>query len=199
MDKCLDTPIIFKEIFRSAGDSKKLIHDLLGYEYMGNFDASFWNIFCDAAEGNNYKNIVSKIFYYHNPSDRELWNAFDKDHQIIHLIRANIFDFFVSLKIAQETGKWKNKNENENNSLKSSVMITINRQEALDFIKLRTDQTLALREEKKHLDNYFELFYEDIGEPIEACIQKVASIYELDCNYNIEIGNKKQKTKKILK
>jgi len=194
IDKLLDKPLMLKEIFRDAGDNHEILNKLVNYDGLSKQDKGLklWQNIAEVAEQHEYTDLVAKIFYYHRAQDTELWNSFNDDHTIIHLIRGNIFNMFVSLKLAELTDQWQLKNDEDRKSIDSLV---IDRAELLAFIEEMKKLICKVRSEKSNLDNYHEIYYEDIASSVSDCMERLAKIYHIE---DFEVRDVEQRRQKVL-
>lgn len=116
----------------------------------------------------NYKNkniqtAGFKLFYYH-PFDGEntdIWNILqsDKSIKIIHLIRENRIRVYVSLMVANKTGKWRNKSGKAKSIEDKRISL-----DADEFIKwAEQKEKYETDTRKKFKDHpFFEVSYENL-------------------------------------
>ena len=108
----LQNSLVLGEIFKSAYDLDPLCDALsLDLAQISALKAAekalFWREVTAAATLLGYSHLVAKLFYAHVNKDDQLLTDLQGGHKILHLIRLNMFDSFLSLTIAQKTGVWK--------------------------------------------------------------------------------------------
>jgi LPS sulfotransferase NodH len=197
----LDTPkallpasLVLSEIFRPEGGSLDELYDLFNHDKSYRRDhfhhaaSSSWNSLCELAEP-NYQHIVAKLFYIHLSRNDPFWELISTDHTIIHLVRRNIFNCYVSEIIAIQTGQWIKNNNTPKIHLKP---ITIDTEDLTQYFKKRMKWSAEF---KKKFDDkkYFEIYYEDIESSNEPCILKLSEIYKIKPSDIIESRVFKQK------
>ena len=173
--RCFPGDIVLREIFRRGGDSLTIISQLIG---VGEADIvsdllpdplMLWRRIVDAGAVKG-QSAIAKIFYGHVPRESILWSYFRCNNIVVHLIRKNLLDSFVSLKVAQSTGVWVSRPGDER--LDAPRRMSIDAREAERFV----------RERAKHISwarayfsgsNYREIFYEDIQRSPEACVEAI--------------------------
>lgn len=53
-----------------------------------------------------YRHVGARVFYYHRPNSR-IWEYFKNRCTVIHLVRHNALDTFLSEKLAGNSGRWR--------------------------------------------------------------------------------------------
>ncbi|WP_422018758.1 sulfotransferase domain-containing protein [Roseibium sp.] len=189
---------VAKEIFRQGGDSLALQVALLGGNENDLLDSvkddpllHWQNIVSSCAAENRV--ALAKVFYYHQPKSSPLWAHFRNNSKVIHLIRRNQFDVFVSNLIAQQTGKWQQFGLNEKGIDIKPIHIDKN-----SFTAFLENQQMYIEWMRALFVNadYTEVFYEDLASSTEICARSIADIYGLKTNISdISIELTKQKTR----
>lgn len=197
--KCFPRDFVAKEIFRPTGDSLSLIKELtsLSKDEVLSLIASdplkLWTTIVDQAAAEE-RNALAKIFYYHVDTENPLWAHFRDNDRVIHLIRRNAFDAFVSHKVATQTGKWQEFGKDKQPSEVSPLIL--DRDEVSHFIESRKVQVENARTFFNNSD-YSEIFYEDIATSVKACTQKICDIFEVKApSKGVAISLRKQKSKR---
>jgi LPS sulfotransferase NodH len=196
--KCFPEAFVVKEIFRPEGDSLALLEEFLGIgqeQIMAWVKAdplTLWQSILARAEQEN-RVALAKIFYYHAAPENPLWEHFRDHDKVIHLIRRNAFDVFLSRKVAQQTGKWQQFGTHSQSP--EIPPLRLHREELVSFID-------SQRAHVEHARRFFakadftELFYEDIAESTIACAERIGEILGRNIPANpIAIRLKKQKSK----
>jgi len=196
--KCFPQDFVVKEIFRPAGDSFPQLEKLLSLgreqilELVKNDPLTLWQMIENktAEEG---RSALAKIFYYHVDQDNQLWAYFRKKNKVVHLIRRNAFNVFVSHKVANQTGKWQEFGK-EAQPIEVAPLV-IEKDELVAFLDRQ-------RAHIEHTRSFFadadftEVFYEDIAASADDCAETLCSIYGVPCPAEpISIGLRKQKSK----
>lgn len=195
--KCFPRDFVAKEIFRPAGDSFPLIEELTGLgkdevlALIASDPLKLWTTIVDQAAAEE-RNALAKIFYYHVDTENPLWAHFRDNDKVIHLIRRNAFDVFVSHKVATQTGKWQEFGKDKQPT------------EVEPLILDRAEIEAFLNKQRGYVDHarayfagadYSELFYEDIAESTETCAQAICDLYGVPLpSHSISIGLRKQKS-----
>ena len=193
---CFPNDIVLREIFRKEGDSLKIIAQLTGMneseivEYCHNDPIALWKriIFSDAAINNT---VIAKAFYYHAPRESNLWSYFKDNTFMIHLMRKNLLNSYVSLKIAQSTGIWISRRPDEERTLSQ---ISIDASDAEQFVRVRASQISWARAFFSG-SNYREVLYEDIQASSHACAHVIVQMKIHENNpseFPVESAIKKQ-------
>lgn len=194
--ECYPDDFVVKEIFRDGGDSLKLIEALLGIDrdaVLERLEANprvFWmRIEKTCAE----KGIraLAKIFYYHQSPDSALWSYFKNHDRVVHLIRGNAFDAFLSLKVATRTGQWQNRGKEPS---AEAVKVTLDPAELSTFIDRQKGYVEWTRRRFASAD-YRELFYEDIADDLDRCVAFMRETFgAFEGPTPTSVGIKRQKT-----
>jgi hypothetical protein len=193
--KCFPDDIVVKEIFRKGGDSLAVLEELLdlpGEQILSLQETdplALWRQI-KAQAARQQVGAMAKIFYYHQPSDHPLWAHFRDQDRIVHLIRRNAFDVFVSYRMAQETGRWLDFGKSDKPPVNR---IRLDVQELEAFL----DQQRTHLQRARHTfadSDYAEVFYEDIAASVQACAARIETIFgPLQTKPPHKIGLRKQK------
>lgn len=172
--RCFPEDVVLREIFRPGGDSLRSIAQLTGVseaDIVSKFlpdPLLLWKRIVDAGATNG-KSVIAKIFYYHAPGESPLWRYFKSNSIVVHLIRMNLLDSFVSLKIAQSTGVWVSR---QAKAFETPRRMSLDADEAEKFARERANQISWARSYFSG-SNYREIFYEDIQASPVACAQAI--------------------------
>ena len=189
--------IAYREIFKESGGSYALLEKRLGLtkaaylDLLGHDPLQLW---CDvqAEAAQSHKHVMAKIFYYHAGNCPELWNHFRDNNRVIHLVRRNHFQALVSREVAQLTGKWLQKKNQEAPPLPDPFELP--REKALESIR-KAQNNVARTRVFFEGSNYHEVFYEDISSNVAACADTIAAIFDVDqASSKITTRLSKQKT-----
>jgi len=122
-------------------------------------------------------NLVAKLYYYHQPLTSPLWPwlATNGDY-ILHLLRRNLFDAYISREIASRYNLWQIPNIDDISHL--SFRITVNESDAALYIEQKLNEIRQIRSIFARKEKYFEIFFEDIIHTPIACAAAVEHIYE---------------------
>lgn len=189
--------IVLKEIFRPKSDSLHLLSAHIGrsdaeiVELANGNQLSLWEEIT-ARSAEQRKMTMAKIFYYHTQSDGPLMRHFRNTSNVIHLIRRNLFDVYVSESIAHQTGKWQSWVGED--ATRPPEPFRIERSEFEKFFQRRTQEIRLARAYFNAGPNYHEIFYEDIAVDANHCASAVARIFGVDPVPSITINRRKQKT-----
>lgn len=196
--KCFSRNFVAREIFRPEGDSFPLIEELIGLNrnevlaLVAAEPVKLWQMIVTATEREE-REALAKIFYSHVDRSDPLWSHFRENDKIIHLIRRNAFDVFLSLKTAIATGKW---DEFGKHSSSTEVApLVLNRAELVAFLDEQRDHVHHVRTFYANAD-YAELFYEEIADSVETCVRSICAVFDRPLpSYPISIILRKQKEK----
>ena len=195
--KCYPQDFVVREIFRPKFDSLPKLVSLLKLpeeeikRLVEQDPVGLWRqITARCAE--TERHALAKIFYIHAEPEAELWQHFRETTKIVHLIRRNQFDAFLSQKIARQTGKWQRLRGSEDSERPPKV-------------KLWPGATKRfLDQQQAHVDwardtfgaaDYTEVFYEDIAASAEVCAEAIQRIYGRPAAAtDFDIWLRKQKT-----
>ncbi len=196
--KCFTDAFVVKEIFRPAGDSFPQLEELLGLnkdqvvELVGSNPLGLWQQITQKCSEQE-RVALAKIFYYHVDSDNALWSHFHDNNRVIHLIRRNPFDVFLSHKVASQTGKWQQFGS-KGEPVEVQPLV-IDAEELQAFISKQSAFIDATRARFRGAD-YHEVFYEDLAVSVDECVATISSIMGTPAPKSaISIGLKKQKDK----
>lgn len=170
----------FREIFRPTGDSFLSIKRTLGLE-QGEYlelvkddPLQIWLRLEDVSQRSGQR-FIAKIFYDHAAEHQNLWEHFRDRNQVIHLIRRNPFDSFVSLNVARQTGKW----------LQEKDTVTPFLPKPFSLPRAKVEAYISQAEE--HIDTtraffrdatYREVFYEDISASAQRCAETICDVLQ---------------------
>lgn len=101
--------LILGEIFRKGGDTHKVLSQLLSQEVdvvkaRASTDAE--GLWRDVLQAAPHQLVIAKAFYYHQPHSAAIWPALAQGTKVIHLVRANLFDAYVSRELAVRSRLW---------------------------------------------------------------------------------------------
>jgi hypothetical protein len=188
--------ITLKEIFREEGDSFRRLEEEFdlsresALQLARDNKAQLWRMVFESPHKRN-RGIIAKIFYTHALHDDRIWDLIRRHCRVIHLIRKNQFDVFVSREIALKTGKWQHTGEDDSTM---QVSITIDRNKLEEFIEgKKTDIEWARRMFGQQPD-YHEVFYEDISNDPMTCAKEICAIFGKPPPKTAIIRQRRQKT-----
>jgi hypothetical protein len=173
--QCFPKDIVLREIFRRRGDSLGAVSRLIGAseaDIVSNLLSDplvLWTRIVEASAATG-RSVIAKIFYYHARPESNLWLYFERNGVVVHLIRKNLLDSFVSLKVAQSTGAWVSRRGSE--SLDAPRRMSIDAREAEKFVRERANHISWARAFFSGSDCR-EIFYEDIQRSPEACVDAI--------------------------
>ena len=188
--------ITLREIFRREGDSIPALRENFGLSEEDAISLAqtnkslLWERVFNCPTQQPTRGIIAKIFYNHANESDSVWNLIKEHCRIIHLIRRNQFDVFVSLQMALKTGRWHNFG---NHSAPPDVSITIDRTELEEFINKKRRYIEWARDVFSSSPCYTELFYEDLALSPQACSKAICEIYGIRPPESITIRQKRQK------
>jgi hypothetical protein len=169
--------IVLYEIFRKGSDSLKHLTRLLEREtediraQVASDPAALWRDIRQAAATRN-RGLIAKAYYYHQPRDSALWPTLAGDSRVIHLMRRNLFEGFLSRKIAMQTGHWSVRRTGD----VSPASLTIDPGEARKYIRARQHDIDWCRATFGPGD-YHELYFEDITLSPRRCVRAIAQVF----------------------
>lgn len=195
--KCFPGDVVLKEIFRKGSDSLKPMQALTGLDEaalvrLAETDpVGLWTRLL-AQAGAGGQGLIAKIFYYHAAPDAPLWREFDEGCRVVHLIRRNLFESYLSAEVARRTGEWQ---AFVGMSGERRVEpFAIDAAEADRFIQTRRAHVLRTRDFFVGKSDYAELFYEDIATESRLCAQAIGRIWGQDFSgLDVEADLRKQK------
>ena len=189
--------IILGEIFRKTGGSLDKLPEILNASEEDilaksrESPAQLWDEL-QAAASRTQRGLIAKIFYEHGRRHTEIWDKFKEGSKIIHLVRKNPFDAYVSLEVARQSDAWKSTSPNQEKV--AGITLEIDPFAAEDFIEEISDCVKGVREFFKGAD-FHEIMYEDIAASPQTAIKQVADIFGVEPSLNKrEFGLKKQNT-----
>lgn len=189
--------LVLKEIFRPQSDSLHLLAPHLRkdpeaiVEMARTDQLGLWREIVARSEEANQR-AMAKIFHYHAPHGGALMEHFRAHSNVIHLIRRNIFDVYVSAMLAQQTGQW----QLVENDVPAGdpEPFAIDRAEFEDFRRTRMDEIRLAREFFAGSPNYHEVFYEDICDHPVDCGRLIGEIFGVEVASEMSTYQKKQKS-----
>lgn len=193
--KTVPNSLVLKEIFRKDGDNLDFLSELFKQpsdqiiKYFNEYPVDAWNDLINSIS-NETEYLVVKLFYYHIDNLSFFLHHISKDHIVVHLIRKNIFNTYISLQLALHTGKWQSIKKSNNDDIE----LIINRNELIKFIDYRTKEIWKIKNTNIFM-NYFEIYYEDISKNSSSCITAISKILNTSTNINVPASLKKQKVK----
>jgi hypothetical protein len=120
--------------------------------------------------------LIAKLYYYHQPPTSPLWSCLaTSDDYVLHLIRRNLFDAYISREIVNRYGLWNIRNAGELSQL--SLHLTVNEADASSYIEKKLDEITQVRSMLSNKERYFEIFFEDIIHTPAACAAVSEHIY----------------------
>lgn len=195
--ECFPSDFVVKEIFRDGGDSLKLIASLLDISTEAVVDKleanprAFWMRIEKQCADQGIR-ALAKIFYYHQSPEAALWSYFKNHDRVVHLIRRNPFDSFLSLKVATQTGQWQNRGKEQS---AQDVTVTLDPAELGAFIDRQKGFVEWTRRKFANAIDYRELFYEDIADSMDSCVAFIRDTFgPLEGPTPTSVGIKRQKT-----
>ncbi len=201
--KIFPNDMVFDEIFRKGGDNLAKLSctfkidkpDIL--ELLEKNPNKLWKMIRQKASQKGTRAIV-KVFYYHSQSASELWNNFRDKNKIIHLVRRNPFDAFLSYKIARQTGVWKIVSSPKINGITEKkdpeiVPFQVSIAEVEEFLVRRRRHMARCRSFFSAFD-FNEIFYEDISGSVGACAGAIGNLFGVSIpDQPMEIEIRKQR------
>lgn len=168
------------EIFRKGSDGKALLAEALRLESaqvarLATEDpVALWE---SAKNAMSEHNLIAKLYYYHQPATSPLWAwlATNED-RIIHILRRNLFDAYVSREIAEKFNLWSGVNSETIRDI--SITLTIDEAEASSYIQKKTEEIEFIRELYADREDYHEVFFEDITLTPKACVAAIGRIFD---------------------
>ncbi len=201
--------LVLGEIFREMGDSLSDLRRILGVdkdqalEIVRKQPLETWARLPPGS--------IAKIFYNHASRNSELWNYFRKHDRVIHLIRSDHLENFISLKVAEQSDVWidrkvtlRQRLRSLRKSLKSGRLRSVGAQkvpvsvqpfcvdpyELESFIRKRKENVRWCRDYFATAD-YHEVWYEDIAVSANMCADAIGRIYKVKPR-NLVVDTKKQ-------
>lgn len=117
--------------------------------------------------------VIAKVYYYHQPRDSALWSELAGNSRIIHLIRRNLFDAYLSRLSAEQNKLWQIQNAAQLKQLSKPVHIPPAK--LRHFVRERTEQVRWARRRFAAAD-YTELAFEDIVAGPMTCAREIDRI-----------------------
>lgn len=193
-----ESATVFGEIFRTQRDSLVELQDHFNESYdqvierQSGSKIDFWKQIIQKSVDKNHLAVAAKIFYYHLDYEDPLWSYFsDEPHIIIHLIRKNIFNSYVSAKLAHQSGIWIH--DYKKTEAYNYNRIKVDRDDALEYISIRMKDVEYIRNRYSKSDLQ-EIYYEDIGVSSQECSKHIKKIVDREPNNTIiRSRTKKQK------
>ncbi|MEL7301273.1 MAG: hypothetical protein AAFM92_12900 [Pseudomonadota bacterium] len=176
--KCFPDDFVVKEIFRRGGDNLDALAEQLGVSREQVIDLqisdplTLWKRIKQSCESGKSA-AVAKIFYYHDAENTALREHFRDNDRVVHLIRRNAFDVFLSERMARKTGQWQEFKRTPAHEVES---IELDPEELAAFRQRQTDFVSRAREFFCTAD-YTEIFYEDIAGSPGECATTLERIY----------------------
>ncbi len=195
--KCFPKDFVVKEIFRRAGDNIDALArrlEMSADQVVALKEADPLELWMQVKARCAQDDIgtVAKFFYYHAPEETRLREHFRAHDRIVHLIRRNTFDVFLSERMARETGRWQ---EFKKTKAPQVDPVELDVAELEAFRQRQIDYVTQAREFFSG-GNYTEIFYEDIAASPALCAARIEEIYgPLQSAAPQQIGLVRQKKK----
>lgn len=176
--KCFPNDFVVKEIFRKGGDNLDAIAEQLDTtrdQVVTLQEAAPLELWTRIKEScyRTGNSAVAKIFYYHDAENDALREHFRQHDRVVHLIRRNAFDVFLSERMARKTGQWQEFKKTPPHEVQS---IKLDPDALKSFRQRQTDFVTQARAFFGSGD-YTEVFYEDISASPEECASCLEQIY----------------------
>ncbi|MCA0922778.1 hypothetical protein [Pseudooceanicola nanhaiensis] len=179
--KVFEDALVLNEIFRKDTDNLNVLSDLLGQprdevRKQANEDpVGFWSA-VKAAVADRGVPVIAKAYYYHKPTGNPLWGAVAREDHVIHLVRRNLFEAYLSRLIAQKTGKWWRNLHDE--AAPDDLLVEVDRKDVERYISARRKEIVQFRNLFTGA-NYHEIVFEDVIRSPLRCARAVTDMYDL--------------------
>lgn len=165
------------EVFRGTPDCLTGLSDamrragLLDVSLSAADQAAIWSAMCDVAEERKGPTIA-QTYYYHLPLDEYLWDQIAAEGRVIHLVRGNLFDSFLTREFAQQSAQWLRR---RGKPLRAPLAVTVDPVAATKHVSMRQRDIEFARERLVGADYHEVIFEEIMASPREckALIEKV--------------------------
>lgn len=173
--------IVLQEAFRKGSDSHTRLSKLTGYSTDDLKSLSrvapekIWDKLNVAAEAREDP-IFLRVFHYHQNKDSALWKRIHNDACVLHLIRSNLFEAFISREIAMQLKTW---NIPRGQSIGAkNARIDVDKKALETFILERREQIDWGRNLFSNAD-YHEIFFEDITRSPGSCLRAIEKLVNI--------------------
>lgn len=187
LGKCDPDLIILHEVLRKNTDSHRALRELTGLSLQqlqlmaGSEPETLWTMIAAAARKSD-KNIVMLMYYYHQPRNSAVWNLVQQEARIIHLIRRNLFDAFISRQFAIQNNTWKVSRKNLKPK-SDAVPMALDEKELRTYINDRSNDIEWARQ-KFGSSDYQEIYFEDITYSAATCLETIKKLDIATCDYS---------------
>lgn len=178
LSRCRPDFIILHEVLRKETDSHRTLSDMTGLsvDKLKAMAASepemLWTVIADSAKASG-RNIAMLVYYYHQPRISALWDRIHQGARIVHLVRRNLFEAFLSRQTALQSNIWR---PNADYDSRSERPIVLNEKDLRSYISERT-RDIAWARRTFASGDYHEIFFEDITRTAGVCLDAVNRLF----------------------
>lgn len=188
LSKCRPEFIILHEVMRKSTDSQRALSTLtkLPLDQLKAMAASepetLWTVISDAAKANQ-KSVVMLVYYYHQPRASALWDLIYKEARIVHLVRRNLFEAFLSRQAAFQRNAWRS-NGAPSQLQKNDELMELDEKELRTYINDRT-KDIEWGRKRFGSGDYNEVFFEDITRTAGICLEEINRLFPVSENVSL--------------
>ncbi|QBF34272.1 hypothetical protein [Thalassococcus sp. S3] len=180
LQRCRPSDLVLQEVLRKGGDSLKRLSAATGepIETLKGIaedkPGGLWHLVRDIAADSAVP-VTIRAYYYHQPRSAPIWEHVAREARIVHLIRCNLFEAFLSREMAVLSNVWQRKPDPD--AVPDELEpITLNRKALEKYIAEREADVAWARKTFGDGD-YEEIFFEKISRSVGSCAQAVAQLY----------------------
>ncbi|MTH78355.1 hypothetical protein [Paracoccus aestuariivivens] len=180
LSRCCPDIVVMHEVMRKHTDSHSVLTKLTGLpldrlKKMAEFEPeALWSTISESAKASG-KNVAILAYYYHQPRDSALWDRIRNEARVVHLVRRNLFEAFVSRQAAFQNSSARQNTAN-GASQKGDGLMALNEKELRSYVVERTNDIEWCRQTFGS-GNYRELFFEDISRTFGTCVHEINRLF----------------------
>lgn len=167
------------EIFRKASDSKSFIANTLStseQEVIRLASDDPFNLWTSIKSSIHDNCLTAKLYYYHQGPDSPLWAGLAQgEDRIVHLLRRNLFDAFLSREIVTKFKLWNTKNAKAHTNI--NLCVFLKEDELAEYIETKISEIYWVRKKFEGYPHYHEVFFEDISLSSRVCMAVTDHIF----------------------
>lgn len=119
------------------------------------------------------RDVVARAFYYHQPRNSPAWAELAATSRIVHVVRSNLFDAYLSRQTAERSGVWKATRRAD--VAAETEPAHLDRARLQQFVRERSEQVRWARRRFCAAD-YHEVMFDEIASGPEACKRVAARV-----------------------
>ena len=156
--------VLVGELFRERGENVAEIADLLGMrptDLEKQITKSRSGIWQAIRELDADRPVVIRVYYYHLDRASLVWDDIAQHVRVVHLVRRNLFNAYVSREIALSSSVWRTNNSQIASTIAAAGSLNIDPKKAEKYVSDRLEDIRWSRDTLS-VGDYCEIAFEDI-------------------------------------